>query len=112
MTEDYGEWVNSASYKKCNELFLEDTTRLKSFPTLPMYRDTAGNAVTYEAVQPEGASKSGQKRVYFPNDKSDRAGKFRQLDGYTVNYHPCTYCGKNHSPSVCQLINHPEGGVD
>jgi hypothetical protein len=27
---------------------------------------------------------------------------------YTVNYHPCTYCGKNHSPSVCQLINHPE----
>jgi hypothetical protein len=42
------------------------------------------------------------------NDKSDRAGKSRQLDGYTVNYHPCTYCGKNHSPSVCQLINHPE----
>jgi hypothetical protein len=35
-----------------------------------MYRDTAGNAVTYEAVnKPEGASKSGQKRVYFPNDK-------------------------------------------
>ena len=42
------------------------------------------------------------------NDKFDRAGKSRQLDGYTVNYHPCTYCGKNHSPSVCQLINHPE----
>ena len=24
------------------------------------------------------------------NDKSDRSGKSRQLDGYTVNYHPCT----------------------
>jgi hypothetical protein len=35
-----------------------------------MYRNTAGNAVTYEATnKPEGASKSGQKRVYFPNDK-------------------------------------------
>ncbi len=45
-----GEWIDSASYKKCKELFLKDTTRLKSFPTLPMYRDTAGNAVTYEAV--------------------------------------------------------------
>ena len=33
------------------------------------------------------------------NDKSDRSGKSRQLDGYTVSYH---------SPSVCQLINHPE----
>ena len=42
------------------------------------------------------------------NDKSDRSGKSRQLDGYTVSYHPCTYCGKNHCPSVCQLINHPE----
>jgi len=42
------------------------------------------------------------------NDKSDRAGKSRQLDGYAVSYHPCTYCGKNHSPSACQLINHPE----
>ena len=42
------------------------------------------------------------------NDKSDRSGKSTQLDGYTVNYHPCTYCGKNHSPSLCQLINHPE----
>ena len=65
-----GEWIDSASYKKCKELFLKDTTRLKSFPTLPMYRDTAGNAVTYEATnKPEGASKSGQKRVFFPNDK-------------------------------------------
>jgi hypothetical protein len=65
-----GEWVNSASYKKCRELFLKDTTRLKSFPTLPMYRDTAGNAVTYEATnKPEETSKSGQKRVFFPNDK-------------------------------------------
>ncbi len=36
------------------------------------------------------------------------AAQPRQLDGYTVNYHPCTYCGKNHSPSVCQLTNHPE----
>jgi hypothetical protein len=44
----------------------------------------------------------------FSNDKLDRAGKSRQLDGYTVSYHPCTYCGKNHNPSVCQLINHPE----
>ncbi len=35
-----------------------------------MYRDTAGNAVTYEAVnKPEGTPKSGQKRVYFSNDK-------------------------------------------
>ncbi len=42
------------------------------------------------------------------NDKSDRAGKSRLLNGYTVNYHLCTYCGKNHSPSVCQLMNHPE----
>ena len=58
-----GEWVNSSSYKKCKELFLKDTTRLKSFPTLPMYRDTAGNAVTYEATN------KPQKRVYFPNDK-------------------------------------------
>jgi hypothetical protein len=42
------------------------------------------------------------------NDKSDRAGKSRQLDGYAVSYHPCTYCGKNHSSSMCKLINHPE----
>ena len=42
------------------------------------------------------------------NDKSDRSGKSTQLDGYTVNYHSCSYCGKNHSPSVCQLIDHPE----
>ena len=41
-----GEWVNSASYKKCKELFLKDTSRLKSFTTLSMYKDTAGNAVT------------------------------------------------------------------
>ena len=35
-----------------------------------MYRDTAGNAVTYEATKkPEGASKFDQKRVFFPNDK-------------------------------------------
>jgi hypothetical protein len=52
-----GEWIDSVSYKKRKELFLKDTTRLKSFPTLPMYRDTAGNAVTYEAAnKPEGAS--------------------------------------------------------
>ena len=42
------------------------------------------------------------------NDKSDRAGKSRQLDGYAVSYHPCTNCGKNHSSSMCKLINHPE----
>ncbi len=43
---------------------------MKSFPTLPMYRDTAGNALTYEATnKPEDTTKSGQKRVYFPNDK-------------------------------------------
>jgi hypothetical protein len=65
-----GEWVNLASYKKCKELFLKDMTRLKSFPTLPMYRDTAGNAVTYEATnKPEDTSKSDQKRIVFPNDK-------------------------------------------
>ncbi len=35
-----------------------------------MYRDTAGNAVTYEATnKPEDISKSGQKRVFFPNDQ-------------------------------------------
>ena len=35
-----------------------------------MYRDTAGNAVTYEAAnKPEDTSKSGQKRVFFPSDK-------------------------------------------
>ena len=35
-----------------------------------MYRDTAGNTVTYKATnKPEDTSKSGQKRVYFPNDK-------------------------------------------
>jgi hypothetical protein len=28
------------------------------------------------------------------NDKLDRPGKYRQLDGYTVRYHPCTYCGR------------------
>ena len=44
------EWINLASYKKLKELFLKDTTRLKSFTTLPMYRDTAGNAVTDEAT--------------------------------------------------------------
>jgi hypothetical protein len=34
-----------------------------------MYRDTSGNVVTYEATnKPEGASKSGQKRVFFPSD--------------------------------------------
>ena len=37
-----GKWVNSASYKMCKELFLKDTSRLKSFPTLPMFKDTAG----------------------------------------------------------------------
>jgi len=30
-TNKNGEWVNSASYKKCKELFLKDTSRLKSF---------------------------------------------------------------------------------
>jgi len=31
-----------------------------------MYRDTAGNAVTYEATnKPDETSKSGQKRVFF-----------------------------------------------
>jgi hypothetical protein len=35
-----------------------------------MYKDTAGNAVTYEATnKPDETSKSGQKRVFFPNDK-------------------------------------------
>ena len=59
--EAKGEWIDSASYKKCKELFLKDTTRSKSFPTLPMYRDTAGNAVTYEATnKPEDTSKSDQ----------------------------------------------------
>ena len=68
-----GEWVNSASYKKCKELFLKDTTRLKSFPTLPMYRDTAGNAVTYEATnKPEETSKSGRKRVLFSDKTNDK----------------------------------------
>ena len=38
------------------------------------------------------------------NDKSDRSGKSRQLDGY----HSCTYCGRNHNPSVCQLIDHSQ----
>ena len=64
------EWINLASYKKLKELFLKDTTRLKSFTTLPMYRDTAGNAVTDEATnKPDEKSKSGQKRVFFPNAK-------------------------------------------
>jgi hypothetical protein len=68
-----GEWVNSASYKKCKELFLKDTTRLKSFPTLPMYKDTAGNAVTYEATnKPEETSKSGRKRVLFSDKTNDK----------------------------------------
>ena len=40
----------SASYKKCKEHFLKDLSRSKSFPTLPMYKDTAGNAVTYEVT--------------------------------------------------------------
>jgi len=61
------EWVNSASYKKYKDLFLKDTTRLKSCPTLPMYRDTAGNALTYK---PGETSKSCQKRVFFPNNKN------------------------------------------
>ena len=68
-----GEWVNSASYKKCKELCLKDTTRLKSFPTLPMYRDTAGNAVTYDATnKPEETSKSGRKRVLFSDKTNDK----------------------------------------
>ena len=72
-----GEWINSASYKNYKELFLKDTIRLKSFPILPMYRDTAGNAVTYEATnKPEETSKSGQKRVYFPNDKDRSRGDY------------------------------------
>jgi hypothetical protein len=38
-----------------------------------VYRDTAGNAVTYEATnKPEETFKSGQKRVFFPND-TDRS---------------------------------------
>jgi len=72
-----GEWINSASYKKCKELFLKDTSRLNSFPTLPMYKDTAGNAVTYEATnKTEETYKSGRKRVLFSdktNDKDDDA---------------------------------------
>jgi len=68
-----GEWVNSASYKKCKELFLKDTNRLKSFPTFPMYKDTAGNAVTYEAMnKPEETSKSGRKRVLFSDKTNDK----------------------------------------
>ena len=68
-----GEWVNSASYKKCKELFFKDTSRLKIFPTLPMYKDTAGNAVTYEATnKPEETSKSGRKRVLFLNTTNDK----------------------------------------
>ena len=44
----------------------------KSFPTLPMYRDTAGNAVTYEATnKPEETSKSGRKRVLFSDKTND-----------------------------------------
>jgi hypothetical protein len=40
-----------------------------------MYRDTAGNAVTYEAAnKPEDTSKSGQKRVFFPSDKDRSRG--------------------------------------
>jgi hypothetical protein len=35
--------------------------------TLPMYRDTAGNALTYK---PNETSKSCLKRVFFPNDKN------------------------------------------
>ena len=65
-----GERVNSASYKKCKELFLKDTSRLKSFPTLPMFKETSGNVVSYEVTnKPDETSKSGQKIVFFPNDK-------------------------------------------
>jgi len=43
--------------------------------TLPMYRDTTGKAVTYEAAnKPEDTSKSGQKRVYFSSDKDRSRG--------------------------------------
>ena len=68
-----GGWVNSASYKKCKELFLKDTSRLNSFPTLPMYRDTAGNAVTYEATnKPEETSKSVRMRAMFSDKTNDK----------------------------------------
>ena len=69
-----GEWVNSASYKKCKELFLKDTSRLKSFPTLPMYKDTAGNAVTYELTNKsdETTKVSGKKRVSFSDKTNDK----------------------------------------
>jgi len=39
-------------------------------------------------------------------DKVDKSNHL--LDGYKVGYTPCFNCGKNHSPSVCQLINHSE----
>jgi hypothetical protein len=40
-----------------------------------MYRNTAGNVVTYEATNKlEETSKSGQKRVFFPNDKDHSRG--------------------------------------
>ena len=54
-----------------------------------MYKDTAGNAVTYEATnKPEDTSKSGQKRAYFPNhkdrsrsDSSKRPKDYARKDG-------------------------------
>ena len=51
---------------------LKDTSRLTSFPTLPMYKDTAGNTVTYELTNKSEEKLSGQKRVLFSEKTNDK----------------------------------------
>ena len=66
--------MNSVSYKKCKKLSLKDTSRLTSFPTLPMYKDMSGNPVTYELTyKSDEANKTfGQKRVLFSHKTNDK----------------------------------------
>jgi len=69
-----GEWVASAVYKKCKEMFLKDTQRKSNFPTLPMWKNTSGETVHYELTNrpdKEESKSYGNKRVncLSSNDK-------------------------------------------
>jgi len=73
-----------------------------------MCRDTAGNAVTYEATnKPEETSKSGQKRVFFPNDKdrsrSDHSKRPRD-DAKKDGQDGCKYGGQSSIAYLSDVI--------
>jgi len=84
-----GEWIASASYKKCKDMFLKDTQRKSNFPTLPMWKNTSGETVSYELTNKSArdeSKSSGNKRVSFSgsDDKDSTRSDFskrRRHDG-------------------------------